>query len=86
MQKRVAHSGKSTHSGRAMKILLGKRLRELRVASGLTQEQLAARVNIRNTYVSAIENGTREPRLRLFARICAELGVTMDEVYREAAA
>ena len=38
---------------------LGKALRELREQAGLTQEGLAARVDIGATYVSQVENGHR---------------------------
>lgn len=38
---------------------LGKALRELREQAALTQESLAARVDIGATYVSQVENGHR---------------------------
>jgi transcriptional regulator with XRE-family HTH domain len=42
--------------------VLGKALRELREQAGLTQEALAARVEIGATYVSQVENGHRGVR------------------------
>ena len=42
--------------------VLGKALRELREQAGLTQEALAARVEIGSTYVSQVENGHRGVR------------------------
>jgi transcriptional regulator with XRE-family HTH domain len=39
--------------------ILGRALRELREQAALTQESLAARVDIGATYVSQVENGHR---------------------------
>ena len=39
--------------------ILGKALRELREQAALTQESLAARVDVGATYVSQVENGHR---------------------------
>lgn len=44
--------------------VLGKALREPREQAGLTQEALAARVEIGSTYVSQVENGHRGLRWR----------------------
>lgn len=43
--------------------LLGKRIREERIRIGLTQEQLAERINVSTTYVGFIERGTRSVTL-----------------------
>ena len=37
----------------------GHRLRELRVAAGLTQAELAEHIGVSNTYVSALESGRK---------------------------
>lgn len=41
---------------------LGRALRKLRQAAGLTQERAAARIGVRSTFVSQIENGHRGMR------------------------
>jgi transcriptional regulator with XRE-family HTH domain len=43
-------------------VALGRALRSLRLAAGLTQEQLGAEIGIRSTFVSQIENGHRGMR------------------------
>lgn len=58
----------------------GARLRELRAARGLTQQDMAARLGISNAYLSALEHGRRGvPTFDLLQRIIAELGVIWDE-------
>lgn len=57
---------------------LGEILAELREDRGLTQRELAARMHISNSSISAYETGVREPSvdaLREFARF---FGVTAD--------
>ncbi|MBR1425384.1 helix-turn-helix transcriptional regulator [bacterium] len=45
------------------KILLGKRLRELRKRKGINQEKLAELINVDPTTISNIENGKNYPSL-----------------------
>ena len=45
------------------KILLGKRIRELRKRKGINQEQLAELINVDPTTISNIENGKNYPSL-----------------------
>ncbi|MFC1957925.1 helix-turn-helix domain-containing protein, partial [Chloroflexota bacterium] len=41
--------------------VFGKRLRQLRIGAGLTQEQLADKVGISHTYLSKVESGNKPP-------------------------
>lgn len=54
---------------------LGARIRSLRQARGLTQEQLAERAGLHPTYVAKIEAGTRLPSLEVLDRLAAALEV-----------
>ena len=45
------------------KILLGKRLRDLRKRKGISQEKLAELINVDPTTISNIENGKNYPSL-----------------------
>lgn len=49
-------------------MMLGERLRALRVASGLTQEQLAQAIGLQQPQVSAIEVGRRETTTAVLQR------------------
>ena len=52
---------------------IGKRIRELRLERGLTQEQLAFDAQIDLTYIGGIERGRRNPSLLVLTRIAASL-------------
>jgi len=53
--------------------LFGSRLRELRLAAGLTQEALAERAGLPHTHVSAMERGLKLPNLMTMLRLAAAL-------------
>ncbi|MFN8017466.1 MAG: helix-turn-helix transcriptional regulator [Acidimicrobiales bacterium] len=57
-------------------IALGDRLRTLRQAAGLTQEQVAEAAGLHWTYVSQIERGTRNLGYRNIVRLAEAVGVT----------
>ena len=59
----------------------GKRVRELRLARGLSQEELAFRVGIHRTYLGGVERGERNPSLKNIAAIAQALGVTLSELF-----
>ncbi len=59
--------------------MIGKRLRRLRVAKGLTQRELAA-PKYSSAYVSTIEAGRREPSRRALEHFAAGLGVSVEEL------
>lgn len=61
-----------------MKIFLGKRLRELRIASGLTQKQLADSLGINSVTYLHYEKEQREPPLALLADIAKFFEVSVD--------
>jgi transcriptional regulator with XRE-family HTH domain len=58
----------------------GKRLRELRVAAGLSRAQLAERCRVSQSTISKSELGRGEPRLLLILILCEGLRVTPDEL------
>ena len=59
----------------------GARVRELRVARNLSQEELAFRAGLHRTYVGGIERGERNPALRNIAAIANALGVAIQELF-----
>jgi transcriptional regulator with XRE-family HTH domain len=53
----------------------GERVRVLRAAAGLSQEQLAERSGLHRTYVSSLERGQRNVGLENILRLATALGV-----------
>ena len=63
------------------KILLGKRLRELRKRKGINQEKLAELINVDPTTISNIENGKNYPSLINLENILQTLNSTFIEAF-----
>ena len=61
-------------------VALGLRLRALREAAGMTQEQLAAAAGLHWTYVGQIERGTRNLTYRNILRLAHGLGTTAPDL------
>ena len=59
----------------------GERLRELRLARGLSQEKLAFKSGMHRTYLGSIERGERNPSLKNIASIAKALGVTLSQLF-----
>jgi transcriptional regulator with XRE-family HTH domain len=58
----------------------GERIRELRAARGLTQQQQADQLGVSKAYISALENGARgRPSAPFVDQICAWLGLIWDD-------
>jgi transcriptional regulator with XRE-family HTH domain len=58
-------------------VLLGRALRELRVRAGLTQEQLAERLDAHPTFVGRVERGQRGVRWNTAMRFLRALGADL---------
>jgi ribosome-binding protein aMBF1 (putative translation factor) len=54
-------------------------LREVRLAGGLTQVELAARIEKDQAYVSRYENGQRRLDVLEVREICQAIGITLEE-------
>ena len=57
-----------------VRIRVGLNLQALRRARGLTQEELAHRSSVHQTYLSNVEGGKRNPSIRVLDRIAKALG------------
>jgi transcriptional regulator with XRE-family HTH domain len=56
-------------------VIVGKELKKVRLAAGLTQEKLAFECRLDRTYISMLENGKKVPTLGVLFRICKATGV-----------
>lgn len=61
---------------------LGSRLRQLRQARCLTQTQLAERIGVGQSAISAVEAGDNTPSLAVAIALAEALSVTLDELVR----
>ena len=57
------------------------RVRELRTAAGLTQQQLAEKVRVSSRTIISLEKGQYNPSLLLAYRIAVLFGVTVEKLY-----
>ena len=57
------------------------RIKEMRIAAGLTQAELAAKINVNQTAVSQWERGTALPSCDKLPEIAEALGCTIDELF-----
>jgi len=59
----------------------GARIRELRMAAGLTQEDLADRCGLFRTYMSRIETGKANPTLTMIHALATSLAVPVTALF-----
>lgn len=62
---------------------IGRTIKVLRAASGISQKDLAERAGIRPNYLSLVESGKREPSLGVLRTISQELHVPMSFLFWE---
>ena len=77
MARRRRDSDRAVERQRA----LGERVRELRLAAGLSQEELGYRANIHRAYVGTVENGMYSVTLDTVYRIADALGVPVRDLF-----
>ncbi|MGN7764472.1 helix-turn-helix domain-containing protein [Paenibacillus sp. 22594] len=64
-----------------MNIEIGKKIKALRLQKGMTQEALAAKLNMSSQAISKWENNVTMPDIQLLPRLSVILGVTIDELF-----
>ena len=57
-----------------VKVLFGKQLRKVRMAKGISQEELAFRSGLHRTYVSSVERGERNISIVNIQKLSEALG------------
>ena len=59
----------------------GKRVKELRLKKGLSQEAFAFEIGVHRTYMGFIERGERNPTLLNIYKISRALGVKLPNIF-----
>ena len=62
---------------------IGQRIRKVRKAHGLSQEELAEKVNISTTHMSHIETGNTKSSLQVLVDIATTLEVCTDDLLND---
>ena len=62
---------------------IGKKIKELRVAKGLTQEELADRSELSKGFISQLERDLTSPSIATLMDILQCLGTTVSEFFQE---
>lgn len=62
-------------------VFLGKRIRELRIAQKLSQEELAYRASINPAHLGQIERALKNPTLDTIEQIASALNISLSELF-----
>ena len=63
--------------------MINERLKNARLAKGLSQTELAKLIGVSRQTVNMIENGDYNPTVALCLKLCHALGKTLDELFWE---
>lgn len=74
----------SPHAKDPALLAIGAAIRSLRQARGISQEELAHRCGIERSYMSSIERGLQNSSVIALMRIVRAIGVSLEELIREA--
>lgn len=61
---------------------VGKRIKELRINIGISQEKLALRADVDRTYLAGVENGKRNLSIISLEKIINALNVSFSEFFK----
>ncbi len=62
-------------------VLLGQKIKELRVKTGDSQEKFALKINMDRTYYASVESGKRNISIINIKKIADGLGVSLQELF-----
>ncbi len=62
---------------------IGKRIRQLRLQAGLTQEELANRTDLTKGFISQVESDTTSPSIATLEDLVRALGTTLAEFFQD---
>ena len=60
----------------------GKKVKEIRLKKGLSQGDIARRLNLHRSYISGIERGVRNPSLKVVQKIAKALDVKISDILK----
>ena len=63
-------------------VLLGQRIKELRIMAGDSQEKFALKINMDRTYYASVESGKRNISIINIKKIADGLGISLYELFQ----
>ena len=63
-------------------ILLGRRIRSLRTAKGLTQQELGHQADVDYKFIGEIERGNMNPSFKVLVKVAKVLDIDLPEIIR----
>jgi transcriptional regulator with XRE-family HTH domain len=63
-------------------VKVGRRLREIRLAEGLSQHEFARRTGFKQPYICNVERGHKVPKLPVLKKWTMALGISLAEFFR----
>lgn len=61
--------------------IFGKRLKELRLIYGISQEKFALKCNLDRTYITSVENGKRNISIQNINKITTALSISLKDFF-----
>ena len=61
----------------------GQNLKHIRKRMNMTQEELATKMEISQSYLSDIENGRKNPSIKTVKKLADGLGVSVNELFND---
>jgi transcriptional regulator with XRE-family HTH domain len=71
-------------SSAGFELPFGAALRRVRLAAGMTQEQLALESGVQRNFISLIETGQNQPTITTISKLARALGLRASELVAEA--
>lgn len=72
------------NSSASHELPFGAALRRMRLAAGMTQEQLGLESGVQRNFISLIETGQNQPTINTIAKLARALGMRASELVEEA--
>lgn len=66
-----------------IQVKIGKRIRELRTQTGLSQEKFALKIGMDRTYFASVELGRRNISIINLEKIANGLGISLSELFKD---
>lgn len=66
-----------------IEILIGNKIKDLRLKKGFSQEKLAELSNLHRTYIGMVERGERSITVKRLKQILESLDLTLEEFFRD---